>query len=518
MKLIKRTGTCSMIIQSILLLLVCTAAYTQNVAINTDGSPPDKNAMLDIKSINKGVLIPRITTEARMKIPNTQGLLVYDINTNSFWYNNGKLWQNIGAAAAKIADSAWALTGNAGTSDMNNFIGTTDNVPFNVRVNNRRSGRIDPVMNNVFWGYQAGLWLTSGRDNTGIGTAALHLTTTGYDNTALGANSLQNNSTGFSNTSVGRFSLYYNLTGAGNTAVGTSALHGNIRGLDNTAVGGFALSGGGGNGNTAVGSSSQIFGGGSNQNTSLGANSLAYYQRGDGNTAVGYDALRLTAFTAAYNTAVGFSTYISPFGPESSGSYSTVIGAEALATGNNSTALGYGAVSNAPNKVRIGNAAVTVIEGQVPFTTPSDGRFKFGVQEDVKGLDFILQLRPVTYHFDVKGFDIQSGSMVAGNTSMYDEAARIRRSGFIAQEVEDAAMRTGYDFSGIIKPKTDKEHYSLSYDAFVVPLVKAVQEQQAVIDAQQKKITEQQQVNDAQNKKLAELERKLNEIKKLLKH
>lgn len=52
----------------------------------------------------------------------------------------------------------------------------------------------------------------------------------------------------------------------------------------------------------------------------------------------------------------------------------------------------------------------------------------------------------------------------------------MRRSGFIAQEVEKAAMASGYNFSGIVKPKTPQEHYGLSYELFVVPLVKAVQE------------------------------------------
>src|SRR5215213_4581703 len=78
-----------------LLLFGNSIALAQNVAINSDGSPPDKNAILDIKSGNKGLLIPRMTTDARLKIPNTQGLMVYDINTNSFWYNTGTKWQNM---------------------------------------------------------------------------------------------------------------------------------------------------------------------------------------------------------------------------------------------------------------------------------------------------------------------------------------------------------------------------------------------------------------------------------------
>jgi hypothetical protein len=117
-------------------------------------------------------------------------------------------------------------------------------------------------------------------------------------------------------------------------------------------------------------------------------------------------------------------------------------------------------------------------------------------------------LRPVTYQFDVKRFD----GKAAENASMqaaYNEAENIRRTGFIAQEVEKAASTTGYNFSGVIKPKKESDHYSLSYDAFVVPLVKGMQEQQKVIQQQQSKILEQDQ-------KIATLEKQMEEIKKLL--
>jgi len=104
---------------------------------------------------------------------------------------------------------------------------------------------------------------------------------------------------------------------------------------------------------------------------------------------------------------------------------------------------------------------VTVIEGQVPFTTPSDGRYKFNVLENVAGLDFILHLRPVTYQFDVKRFDAQMNHQANKKGSSenfalqasYDASSQIRRSGFIAQEVEKAADASGYNFSGLIRPK-----------------------------------------------------------------
>jgi trimeric autotransporter adhesin len=232
-------------------------------------------------------------------------------------------------------------------------------------------------------------------------------------------------------------------------------------------------------------------------NTATGRYSLYSNSEGDYNTAHG-DYSLYANITGNFNTAIGYRSLYS-----TAGSYNTAIGYNANISGNynNSTAIGYGATVNVSNKVRIGNSNVTIIEGAVPFTVVSDGRFKIGIKEDVKGLDFILQLRPVTYQFDVKRFEAQINPN--GDVKDSDETANnIRRSGFIAQEVEKAANAVRYDFSGIVKPQTSEDHYSLSYEAFVVPLVKAMQEQQELITAQ--------------NKKIADLQQQLNDIKRLL--
>jgi hypothetical protein len=49
-------------------------------------------------------------------------------------------------------------------------------------------------------------------------------------------------------------------------------------------------------------------------------------------------------------------------------------------------------------------------------------------------------------------------------------------TGFLAQDVAEAAREANYDFSGVDIPENDNELYSLRYAEFVVPLVKAVQE------------------------------------------
>jgi hypothetical protein len=60
----------------------------------------------------------------------------------------------------------------------------------------------------------------------------------------------------------------------------------------------------------------------------------------------------------------------------------------------------------------------------------------------------------------------------------------------VAQEVEAAAKKSGYDFSGIDAPKNKNDFYGLRYAEFVVPLVKGMQEQQQMILELKKEIEE----------------------------
>ena len=70
----------------------------------------------------------------------------------------------------------------------------------------------------------------------------------------------------------------------------------------------------------------------------------------------------------------------------------------------------------------------------------------------------------------------------------FTKSSSVRQSGFIAQEVEKAAQEVGYDFNGVHHPDSEHDNYSVAYSQFVVPLVKAVQEQQAIIEKLQKRL------------------------------
>jgi trimeric autotransporter adhesin len=56
------------------------------------------------------------------------------------------------------------------------------------------------------------------------------------------------------------------------------------------------------------------------------------------------------------------------------------------------------------------------------------------------------------------------------------------------QEVEAAARESGYNFNGVKKMNGENGFYTLSYESFVVPLVKAVQEQQQQINELKKMV------------------------------
>ena len=79
--------------------LICSFSLISKaqVGINTDNSSPDASAILDVKSSDKGMLIPRMTSAERtaIELP-AESLLVYDSDTQSFWYVKSDVWVEIG--------------------------------------------------------------------------------------------------------------------------------------------------------------------------------------------------------------------------------------------------------------------------------------------------------------------------------------------------------------------------------------------------------------------------------------
>ena len=343
---------------------------------------------------------------------------------------------------------------------------------------------------NAATGFEALYSNTTGSYNTANGFSTLRLNTVGNYNTAIGFYALGQNSNGNDNTSTGYFSLYNNKNGNGNTANGTKSLYANNTGDNNTAIGSEALySNVGGWKNTAIGFQS-LYNNDGTWNTATGFAALYSNVSGSQNTANGYEAAysnsrgRLntaSGYNALYNNTIGDNN--SAFGANAGPNSSALI---------NTTALGYFAIPTASNQVRIGNPSVISIGGYAMWSSLSDGRFKRNIKEDVSGLDFVNQLRPVSYEVDKLAVNRFLNIPDSESQQLNAKAVPMRETGFIAQEVEAIIKKTGYVFSGVEAPQNEGDHYSLRYAAFVVPLVKAVQELTAKVEEQEKKSEEQQ--------------------------
>ena len=206
-------------------------------------------------------------------------------------------------------------------------------MPLTIRVNNQIAGRIDQVKNNSFFGYLAGLNITTGTDNTGNGMNALSYNANGCYNSAYGASALFYNTSGYNNSAFGQGALNLNYSGTGNSAFGMEALVSNSTGNYNTAAGQNCMT------SNTIGY----------ENTAYGATALFSNVAGNFATAIGYNAMQYsnnqtTAFSN-YNVALGYEALCgSTTAANNTGNYNTALGSKSLwsyTTGSNNTTLGY---------------------------------------------------------------------------------------------------------------------------------------------------------------------------------
>src|SRR5262245_31566293 len=128
------------------LLIISVASQAQNIAIGTNGAIAHPSAMLDVKSSDKGMLIPRIpltgTDDASTIVNPATSLLIYNTAIAGsgatavdpgFYFWNGSSWSKLLTNANGLS-SSWTLGGNTGTNPAANFIGTVDSIPLQFRV------------------------------------------------------------------------------------------------------------------------------------------------------------------------------------------------------------------------------------------------------------------------------------------------------------------------------------------------------------------------------------------------
>lgn len=376
----------SLLVLWMILALHSHCLIGQNVGIGT--IEPDASAMLDVASSEKGMLIPRMSSVQRTAIAApANGLLVYDIDTGSFWFYQGSGWKNLSALPDRITDAdgnTRVMVEKNPNEDMIRFdLAGEEKMVFRQNSNGHPRMEMYSPGDNIFIGEVAGASTSSGTGNVAVGSIALTNNLSGFNNVSVGSNSMVFNTTGSFNTAMGALSLSNNVSNNMNTAVGTYAMFYAHNGLSstntyNTAVGFEAMRGslnpGANTGiyNTAVGGQSMtnITTGSSNvamgffalRNTTSGANntaignlSLQNNTTGNFNTSVGSSNLR-SNLTGSLNTALGFNALID----NSSGNANTAIGYNAMTnntTGTSNTALGFGAnvgSNNLSNAIAIG--------------------------------------------------------------------------------------------------------------------------------------------------------------------
>ena len=348
------------------------------------------------------------------------------------------------------ATQALNLQGNA-------LVGTGEDLGTAVGVGVRADGGLNlgqnNAGNNLLLGYQAGHNTVAGIYGDGISNQFMGYQS-GYSNTSGLLNAFSGYQSGYSNTSGGAnvFSGYQ--SGYSNTIGAFNSFSGYLSGYFNT-MGNFNSYSGDFSGYRATGS----------YNTFMGTYSGYFTSSGNANTFVGYNSGVITDAASRYAAPGTGNTYLgSSAGP-------------LFASGTilNTTALGSQAKVNTSNTIQLGNDAITSLRCQVGLTVTSDARFKYDVQANVPGLAFIERLRPVTYRLDTARLTAfqQRGTLRPGFAA--DPAAALH-TGFLAQEVEQAAQGLGYTFDGVHAPANARDYYGLSYAQFVVPLVRAVQE------------------------------------------
>jgi len=550
------------IVVLLFLSLIICKTFSQNVGINANAASPDASAMLDIVSTNKGLLIPRValtgTTDVATIASAATSLLVYNTATAGdvtpgYYYWTGSVWLRF--VFTTPASANWSITANAGTNASTNFVGNIDNIDLTFRTNNiermkikNQSLEILNTSRSVYIGDGAGanMLTTGNRYNIALGYQALNTATTATDNIAVGYRALYtanssnciaignysqySNSSGTQNISVGQYAMY-NTTAGKNLAFGDSALYTNTTGIENIAIGNGALRAGANpNNNIAFGRYALLnASGASGHNIGIGLYAGKSISSGVRNIAIGNYALHSNT-TANDNVAIGYEA-----GYTSNTGTNTLIGnyAGRAIAGSGNVCIGYSAGYNEAGSDKLyidnSNTATPLIYGdfsnnwvgidRVPTTNAfeisggaskavaaawlanSDRRIKTDIQDVENAIETIMKLRPVKFKYTDEW----------KNRTPYIKEHDHYYYNFIAQEYQkifpESVQGSGEYLEGDSLEILQIDTYSSQIVA-----IKALQEQQLIIEQQKAQIDQQQKEIEEQNKSLIEQKKKRQDL------
>ena len=142
---------------------------------------------------------------------------------------------------------------------------------------------------------------------------------------------------------------------------------------------------------------------------------------------------------------------------------------------------------------------MTVIQGQVAYTSASDARLKDSITPVSGGLALVNDLNPVSYHrTNNPESDIEMG--------------------LLAQEVEATLEKHGLGNSGMVHQPTEDAYMSLRYNDLLAPMIRAIQELDDASEAKDAQIASlQKQLQSQQEELLALVQSQQEQIAKLQK-
>lgn len=309
---------------------------------------------------------------------------------------------------------------------------------------------------NVNIGFQTGNGLTTGVNNTGVGYQALYCTTTGSNNIGQGYKSLFCNTTGASSIAMGFCSLYTNNATGGNIAIGCLSAGATTTGANNIGVGQCTLR------CNTIGST----------NIATGFEALKCNTTGSSNIAQGYKSL-IGNTTGYRSVAVGHHTLLA----SNATGCNIAIGYEAactLTTGIGNLVIGYQAQTQnatSSNQIIIGTTAYTSqFAPSATWSALSDSRDKAEVETITLGIDFIREIRPVKFKWQLRGTDVNHPRW-----GMPD-------SGFLAQELLTTANKWSANSWLKIASDSDPEQLYADPGRLLPVIVKAIQDLDAKIE------------------------------------
>jgi trimeric autotransporter adhesin len=499
--------------QQLLSVPYALSAGSSSNSWSTTGNTGLSDTTNFIGTINSNVLNIKVGNQKAGKIDLSRSNTFLGINSGNS-INTGL--NNTGIGARALFQN---INGNQNTAIGSEALYSSPATVGNVAVGYQSQANANSslIVNNGFntsIGYSALLGSVTPSSNTGvrntaIGSNAIYSNSSGSDNASMGSQSMYNNTTGNSNTAMGQAALFNNTTGAFNVAYGANALFNNVAGMSgvaigvrsqyyanntpstyinsNTSVGHNSLEGSSlpanntGTENVAFGYDALKGNSSGNSNSAIGSNALKSNTSGSDNTACGRIALSNNTLGNS-NTAVGLGALIS----NALGSFNTAIGRGAGPDGlnnlTNTTCIGYNALATVNNALILGNTSANVGIGLSnpthklqlsaddavkpttnTWTIISDLRLKNIDGTYTKGLQEILQLKPLLYHYKN-----------TGDVSFSEKTLNTQSVGFLAQDVQQVFPEcVSEDANGYL---------NLNIHAIIIAQVNAIREQQEMIE------------------------------------